>query len=188
MREESAENEMLDMIDDCATQASRIFEDFLDFVRETPIKKSQVGLGKIIEEGVKLAETSHENGQVTICKKIPANLTVAGDESKLKRVIMNLVKNGIDALGHHKTKNPHINIFAELDKKTNRVVVTVHDNGPGIPAEIIKRVFDPFVTKKKVNGTGLGLAIVKQYITAHGGEVKVENDEGAVFTIRLPLE
>ena len=57
----------------------------------------------------------------------------------------------------------------------------------GIPNEIIKTLFDPFVTKKKTNGTGLGLAIVKQYITAHGGEVKVANDNGAVFTVRLPL-
>jgi two-component system NtrC family sensor kinase len=57
----------------------------------------------------------------------------------------------------------------------------------GIPPEIIKTLFDPFVTKKKSNGTGLGLAIVKQYITSHGGTIKVENKEGAVFTINLPL-
>jgi signal transduction histidine kinase len=64
----------------------------------------------------------------------------------------------------------------------------IRDNGPGIPVEILKTVFEPFVTRKKVNGTGLGLAIVKQYIVAHGGEIKVENDNGAVFTIILPLQ
>jgi len=188
MRDESKDSEMLDMIDECAGQASQIFDDFLDFVKETPVMKSPVNLGKIVDEGIKLAESRNMNGQVSIRKKIPANLIVAGDESKLKRSIMNLVKNGIDALGDHKSKNPQINIIAEIDKKTSQVVVTVHDNGPGIPDEIIKKVFEPFVTKKKVNGTGLGLAIVKQYITAHGGEIKAENQEGAVFTINLPLQ
>ena len=188
MREEANKSEMLDMIDECATQASQIFEDFLDFLRDTPVKKSPVNLGKIIEEGVKLAEARNLNGKVAICKKIPGNLLVPGDESKLKRSVMNLVTNGIDALGDHKTKDPQIDIRAEVDKKTNQVVLTVQDNGPGIPDEIIKRVFEPFVTKKKVNGTGLGLAIVKQYVTAHGGEIKAGNDEGAVFTINLPLQ
>jgi two-component system NtrC family sensor kinase len=67
-------------------------------------------------------------------------------------------------------------------------VISVRDNGPGIPPEIMKTLFDPFVTKQKNNGTGLGLAIVKQYITAHGGEINVENRNGAVFTISLPLQ
>jgi len=188
MREEKNESEMLDMIDDCAAQASQIFEDFLDFLRDTPVKKSPVNLGKIIEDGIKLAEARNLNGKIAICKKIPGNLLVPGDESKLRRSVMNLVKNGIDALGDHKTKDPQIDIRAQVDKKTNQVVLTVHDNGPGIPEEIIKRVFEPFVTKKKANGTGLGLAIVKQYVTAHGGEIKAANDEGAIFTINLPLQ
>ena len=66
--------------------------------------------------------------------------------------------------------------------------ITIRDNGPGIHPEITKTLFEPFVTKQKSNGTGLGLAIVKQYIIAHGGEIKVENDHGAVFTITLPLK
>jgi C4-dicarboxylate-specific signal transduction histidine kinase len=174
------------MIDECGVQASEIFEDFLDFIKETPVKKLPVDLGKIIEEGLKLSEPRNINGQVAIHKNIPANITVAGDESKLKRTIMNLVNNAIDALLDHKIINPRIDISAEI--KSTQVWLTIRDNGLGIPNDIIKTLFDPFVTKQKTNGTGLGLAIVKQYIIAHGGEIKVANDNGAVFTISLSLQ
>jgi len=187
MREEYPKSELLDMIDECGEQASEIFEDFLDFIKETPVKKLPVKLGKIIEEGIKLAEDGNINGHVAICKKIPSDITIAGDESKLKRSFMNLVNNAIGVLIEHKIVKPHIDILAEKDKKLNQVVITIRDNGPGIHPDIIKTLFDPFVTKKKSNGTGLGLAIVKQYVTAHGGEIKVANDTGAVFTINLPL-
>jgi nitrogen-specific signal transduction histidine kinase/ActR/RegA family two-component response regulator len=188
MRAEFPQNEYLDMIDECGVQASEIFEDFLDFIKETPVKKLPVSIDKIMEEGIKLAEARNTNGQVAIHKNIPANLVVAGDESKLKRTIMNLVNNAIDALLDHKIIHPRIDISADTGKQVNRLLITIRDNGLGIPNDIIKTLFDPFVTKQKANGTGLGLAIVKQYVTAHGGEIKVENDDGAVFTISLPMQ
>ncbi len=188
MREEYPQSELLDMIDECGEQASEIFEDFLDFIKETPVKRLPVKLGKIIEDGIKLAEHRNINGQVAICKKISSDITIPGDESKLKRSIMNLVNNAFDVLLEHKIVKPRIDISAEIDKKINQVIITIHDNGLGIPNDIIKTLFDPFVTKKKANGTGLGLAIVRQYITAHGGDIKVANDNGAVFTINLPVQ
>jgi len=188
MRQECPENEWLDMIDECGVQASEIFEDFLDFIKETPAKKLPVDLCKVIEDGIKLTEQGNTNEQVAVYKNITGNITLQGDESKLKRCIMNLVNNAMEVLIEHKIINPRIDILAEVDKSTNHAVITVRDNGLGIPNEIIKTLFDPFVTKKKANGTGLGLAIVKQYIIAHGGEINVANDKGAVFTITLPMQ
>lgn len=101
---------------------------------------------------------------------------------------MNLLNNAIDALTDNKIFQPSINITAKTDKTDNHVTISVHDNGLGIHPEIIKTLFEPFVTKQKSNGTGLGLAIVKQYITAHGGEIKADNNNGAVFTITIPLK
>ena len=186
MRAEYPQNEYLDMIDQCGEQASEIFEDFLDFIKETPVKKLPVNLSKVIEEGIKLADHGNTGGQVSIHKNFAENLVVAGDESKLKRVIMNLVSNASEALLDHKIIHPRIDISAKTGKDPKEVILTVRDNGLGISPDIIKTLFDPFVTKKKANGTGLGLAIVKQYIIAHGGEIKVENNTGAVFTINLP--
>lgn len=188
MREDYPQNEYLDMIDECGVQASEIFEDFLDFIKETPVKKLPVSLDKIIDDGIKVAETRNNDGKVVIYKNIPPGLVIAGDESKLKRSIMNLLNNAIDALLDKKIIKPRIDISAETDKALNQVLITIRDNGLGIPPDIIKTLFDPFVTSQKNNGTGLGLAIVKQYITAHGGEIKAMNDNGAVFTISLPLQ
>lgn len=188
MREELGGNEWLDMIDECGVQASEIMEDFLDFIKETPVKKIAVDLNKVIEDGLKLAEPGNVNDQVVIKKQLQDNIIIAGDESKLKRCIMNLVNNAMHALIDQKTKNPCIEISTELNATDNKIQLTIRDNGPGIPNEILKTVFDPFVTRKKANGTGLGLAIVKQYISGHGGEIKVGNDNGAVFTITLPLK
>ena len=188
MRKDLPQNEWLDMIDECGVQASEIFEDFLDFIKETPVKKMPVDIAKVIEEGIKLAEAKNHKGQVTINRSITGGLIVAGDESKLKRSIMNLVNNAMDALLDNKINKPCIELITAADKKSGKVLITVKDNGPGIPDDISKTLFEPFVTKQKQNGTGLGLAIVKQYIIAHGGEIKVNNDKGAVFTISLPLQ
>lgn len=186
MRQDNIQSEWLAMIDACGVQASEIFEDFLDFIKESPVKKLPVDVTKIIEEGIKLAEARGSKGQVTIHKHIPAGLVVPGDESKLKRSIMNLVNNAMDALTDRKIPDPTIDITAETI--SGQLSITIRDNGAGIPENIIKTVFEPFITSQKTNGTGLGLAIVKQYITAHGGHIKVENDKGAVFTITLPLQ
>ena len=187
MRAEHPQNEYLDLIDECGVQASEIFEDFLDFIKETPAKKLPVSIDKIIAEGIKLAEAENGEGKVTIRKEGETGLIVSGDESKLKRCMMNLVDNAMDALLDHKTVNPCIQVSSKADKASGIVVINVRDNGPGIPKEIITTLFDPFVTKQKANGTGLGLAIVKQYITAHGGKIKADNNNGAIFTISLPV-
>lgn len=186
MRADHPNNEWLDMIDQCGVQASEIFEDFLDFIKETPVKKFPVDLNKTLDEAIRLTEERNTNGQVTVHTSIAPNLTVAGDESKLKRSVMNLVNNAIDAVLDHKIVQPRVDVSAEADGAGN-VLITIRDNGLGIPPEIINTLFDPFVTRKKANGTGLGLAIVKQYIRAHDGEITAANDNGAVFTIRLPV-
>ena len=188
MREETPESEYLDMIDECGTQASEIFEDFMDFINETPAKKLPVNLHKIVDEGIRLAQARNGGDTVSIQKDIPAGMEVPGDESKLKRSIMNLVNNAMDALMDHKVPSPRIEISAKPGGNGSQLLISIRDNGPGIPTEIINTLFEPFITKQKANGTGLGLAIVKQYINAHGGDIRVENDKGAVFTISLPTQ
>jgi len=78
-----------------------------------------------------------------------------------------------------------ISVSASAEKDTINIVIK--DSGPGIPEQIMQTLFNAFVTKQKGNGTGLGLAIVKQFIVAHRGTITVHNDQGAVFTITLPL-
>lgn len=185
MREEGEKNELIDMIDQSAEQASGIFEDFLDFLKEMPVQKKPVDLNKVINEALEQAQCREGWANITVNTNITDTLVVPGDESKLRRVISNLINNAVDVLDEHKVANAAINIIAA--KQDKNLMLTIRDNGPGIPKEILTSLFDPFVTKNKHNGTGLGLAIVKQYINAHGGNILVTNNKGAVFAIILPL-
>lgn len=187
LREEGISNDWVDGIDECARQASEVFDDFLDFIRETPVKKQVVSLEKIITESLRMASAKNTLDGITIKKNIPPDIFVPCDESKMKRTIMNIFNNAAEALIDNKIVNPAITITALPGNTGEDIVIRVQDNGPGIPDTITKTLFEPFVTKKKVNGTGLGLAIVKQYITAHGGSITVENNNGAEFIIKLPF-
>ncbi len=185
MREDGDISEMVDLIDQSAEQASRISDDFLDFIKETKITKVSVNVNKIVTEAIKQAEAREGIEQITIIKNVPDTLVVPGDESKLRGTIINLVNNAIDVLHDRKITNGEITITARIEGK--EVMLYITDNGPGIPPEISETLFEPFVTKYKTNGTGLGLSIVKQFITGHGGKIAVYNNNGATFTISLPL-
>ncbi len=185
MREEGAENELIDMIDQSAEQASDIFEDFLDFIKEIPVQKQPVDLNKVTLEAIEQARCHEGRECISIQSYMPDGLVVQGDESKLRRVIGNLVNNAADVLHDKKVEHPFIHISAWVENK--ELMLAICDNGPGIPQDIMSTLFEPFVTKNKNNGTGLGLAIVKQYVLGHGGKISVTNNKGAVFTIVLPL-
>src|ERR1700744_5099808 len=181
MRDEGEKNEYIDMIDRSAEQASEIFEDFLDFIKEIPVQKNPVDAGKIISQAVDHAKLRNSSEGIKINSYVPDGLVVQGDESKLRRVISNLVNNATDVLHDTGVTDATINISAWVEDKN--VMISICDNGPGIPKEIMSTLFDPFVTQNKTNGTGLGLAIVKQYVNAHGGKITVSNNQGALFTI-----
>jgi signal transduction histidine kinase len=106
---------------------------------------------------------------------------VIGDESQLKQVLINLIKNAIDAVN----KNGEIDVSMETEE--NKLVVRVKDNGTGMPAKIVKKIGTPFFTTKET-GNGLGLSVCYNIIRNHGGEILVESKEGkgTVFSIQLP--
>lgn len=185
LRREGVESQWIGLIDQCTDQASEIFDDFLDFIRNEPVQKSAIPLHKIVTDAVVMNEGRPGLNEVNIKVDVAEGLMVQGDESKLRRVFSNLTANAIDALHDHHVKDAWVKISAQIVNK--EISITVQDNGPGIPAEIQRTLFEPFVTKRKQQGTGLGLAIVKQYVVAHGGSIEVKNDPGALFTINLPL-
>lgn len=187
IREDGLDTGLLDLIDQSAEQASEIFDDFLDFIGQTPVKKRPVDINKIVDEAMKQAESREGIKDITLHKNVPESLIVPGDESKLRRTLVNLINNAIDVLHDNAVIGAYVSVSARLHDD-NKVLITIKDNGTGIPPEIAKTLFEPFVTKQKKNGTGLGLAIVKQYISAHGGSIWVDNNQGAVFSILLPLQ
>jgi two-component system NtrC family sensor kinase len=184
VREDGNDSDLIDMIDQSAEQASEIFDDFIDFINNTPVKKEPLVLHKVISDAISLATNRDGIAFINITENVPEDIIVEGDESKLRRAFSNLINNAIDVLRDHAVPNALVDITVSTGIKT--IYVLIKDNGPGIPQEIARTLFDPFVTKKKNNGTGLGLAIVKQYVNAHNGDISVKNDNGAAFTISLP--
>jgi two-component system, NtrC family, nitrogen regulation sensor histidine kinase NtrY len=117
---------------------------------------------------------------VVLAPDVPSPVQI--DPDQMKRVLINLIDNAIDAMN----KKGKIALRVHFDKEANQVVIDVTDTGPGIPVEDKDRMFLPhFSTKKK--GTGLGLAIVNQIIKEHNGTVQAQNNRtgGATFTLRL---
>ena len=107
---------------------------------------------------------------------IPPSLQIHADRNLLDQVLLNLVKNAVDALGD--TASPEITIKARLDY--GRVLLQVSDNGPGIPASVLDQVFVPFFTTKR-DGSGIGLSLSRQIMTAHGGEIAVASKAGGTM-------
>lgn len=113
---------------------------------------------------------------------------VTMDPVKIRQLFLNLLGNAKDALlASPGSEPPAIDLHTEHTDKTVRFLIK--DNGPGICAEDIDSIFDPFVTHKE-NGTGLGLAIARRIITAHNGSLDVESTlgKGSVFTVMLPIQ
>jgi signal transduction histidine kinase len=114
----------------------------------------------------------------------PAEIEV--DSQRLLRVLQNLANNAVEALNSR--PGGRIDIRAWVRDST--LFLSVRDNGPGIPAEIKDRIFEPFVTHGKKGGTGLGLAIVANVIAAHRGKISFETQagQGTEFLIRVPQD
>jgi signal transduction histidine kinase len=114
----------------------------------------------------------------------PADIEV--DSMRLLRVLQNLVSNAVQALN----SKPGARVDVRGWVSDSIFYLSVRDNGPGIPAQIKDRIFEPFATYGKIGGTGLGLAIVKNVITAHRGKIALETQagQGTEFLIRLPQD
>ena len=114
----------------------------------------------------------------------PVALPIVGD--RIQQVIINLVVNAIDAMAETPSENRKISIHTL--RADNFAELTVSDSGPGIPADKLKEVFEPFFSSK-AEGMGMGLSIERTIVEEHNGQISAENQSsgGAVFRLSLPL-
>ncbi|WP_084127515.1 cell wall metabolism sensor histidine kinase WalK [Demequina sp. NBRC 110054] len=167
--------ELTEVVDELALLAS------LDSVPRT--EREAVSLADLARDVVAEAEIVAEDRALHVADltAAPADSIVLGDRTALTRALRNLVGNALQ----HGAGDVSVTVATD----GNDAVVTVADDGPGVPAEVAARIFDRFYTTSPGQGrhSGLGLAIVRSVARAHGGDASLlETDQGASFEVRLP--
>lgn len=160
-----------------------LLQQFSDFTKSETLQKASFSLHELLEQVCLSFATTLVDTDVLFTSKIDPRIhQIAGDRTKIREVLLNLLKNAYDAALPDKT------IYLEAVANEKEVVMEVHDTGCGIPLELLPTIFDPFVTYKK-QGTGLGLPICQQIVRAHGGNISVKSTVGAgtCVSITLPL-
>jgi two-component system NtrC family sensor kinase len=172
-----------------AVRATRIVRNLLNFARRRNPERTQVKIGEVVNGVAELFAYEARLGDIELKMEIADDLpTVLADQHAIQQVVVNLVQNAIHALRAAQAERRRITIRAHA--LPDGVVVSVRDNGPGVPEAYRSRLFEPFFTTKGANlGTGLGLALSRAIAREHGGELILEpaSGEGACFTLRLPL-
>ena len=173
---------------------TRLVDDLLDVSRVTQgkieLRRHPLELAEVVAKGVELASPLFEERHHELTLTVPATgLVIDADEQRLTQVVANLLTNAAkytDARGR-------IDVVARAEGE--EAVLSVRDNGIGMPAPLVPAVFDLFVQGPRAfdrshGGLGLGLAIVRSLVTLHGGSVAAASDgpgRGSEFTVRLPL-
>jgi nitrogen fixation/metabolism regulation signal transduction histidine kinase len=157
-------------------------DSYRQLTRLAPAEKKRIDIAELFDSARQLAEAEWPDSRKSITQTVdPEGLDVFADRDLLEPVLLNLLRNAWQA--SMPLREPRIVLGARLNRRGN-VVIEVRDNGPGVPAEIVRRIFVPFYTTKK-NGSGVGLALARQVMTAHEGFIRVADNEdgGATFSL-----
>ncbi|MDK9725632.1 MAG: HAMP domain-containing histidine kinase [Sterolibacteriaceae bacterium MAG5] len=193
--------ELLDQINGETWRARRIVRSLLDYARDRDFAREPLALAALAEETLRLIRGQIPT-RVAVRIDIPEELTLAGDKQRLQQVILNLVRNAVEAVegagevvlqarpvAAGSTSPPGRMVFGQCPERGAAVEIEVRDDGHGIAAEVLPKIFDPFFSTKEVGrGLGLGLFIVFEIIEEHGGCIAVASEPGCgtAFFLRLP--
>ena len=186
------------LIKETGERATEIVRNMLSFAKKNESSFKEVDIRKTLDNTIELINNDYDMKKhydfrkIQITKNYQHNLpNIRVQESKLKQVFMNILKNSAEAMTEKENneKKPTINI--KIFEISNSIKISIENNGPSIPDHVKNRIFEPFFTTKgRDKGTGLGLSISYFIITKdHGGEMYVESDEsfGTRFIIKIPL-
>ena len=176
--------EQLELIDESLAVSLDLLNDSLEFCRGVVrIEPVRGRFRELLDKHLRLLRTDLEALGVGLSIEVPDDLQVFLDPDRIARVLLNLAKNAGEALQGREV--PLVTIAAQ--DTADGTHLHVMDNGPGLPSEVQRRMFQPFGTYGKRGGTGFGLAIARQLVEAHGGQISVvSGPRGTRFTIHLP--
>ena len=176
-------------------RAVRLAQDVLTYGRsdEAAPQAQVLPLAAAAEGAAEDAGLAMEPGAEGVAFEVaaPADFTVSADPDQLHRILVNLLRNAREAIEHpppgSEPRPGKVRLAA--DARGGFAIVTVEDNGPGVPERTRERLFQPFTGAGKPGGTGLGLAIARDLARGHGGDLELARTgpEGSMFELRLPL-
>jgi len=190
---------MIASIRETGQRAAEIVDNMLSFARKGSSAIALYDVTELLDKAVDLATTDYDLKEqydfkaIKITREYEPNLpSIPCEGAKIQQVLLNILRNGAQAMQEAGGKEPNFTLRAINNAKQNRIRIEIEDNGPGIEEAIRKRIFEPFFTTKSIGiGTGLGLSVSYFIITEnHNGEMLVESTPGmgACFIISLPVK
>ena len=184
-------NKSLELVEKAALDGAEMVRRIQEFSRRRNDDKyfAEVDLNKVIGDALEFTKARWKNQaeakgiKIKIKKDLSPLVSIAGNDSDLREVFINIINNAIDAMPHGG------NIIIKTFQEDSQFIAQVKDTGVGIPEVIWDTIFDPFFTTKGVESTGLGLSVSYGIITRHRGTIMVDSTEGqgTTFSIRLPI-
>ena len=174
--------ELLGQIDQEIDRTKNIVRSLLDYSKKR--EKENVNLKKAVDETVRFIKGDLPT-KITLTVNIPKEIRVYADKQRLQQALLNLIKNGVDAI----SEEGQVSVSAHYIKHKESIIIEVLDTGAGMEDKMVSKIFDPFfTTKASSKGYGLGLFIVHSMIEEHKGSIMVDSEPGfgTVFTIELP--
>jgi len=152
---------------------------FLNFARPQPLQLEQLSVAELIKDCAAELEPVFQESRVELVIDSSEPLVVRADERMLRLALLNLMRNGAEAI-------PEENTERKVVVRTGPTTIEVRDTGSGIPLAQLQKIFIPFFTTK-AKGHGVGLALTHRIISQHGGTLTAANSSsgGAIFTIRF---
>lgn len=178
--------EVLDKISAQAERAGQVIRGLRKLARREDRASDRLDVNQLVGEVARMVDFEFRNAGWQLRQWFAPELpTVSGDGVQVQQVVLNLLRNAVEAMAESTTRGDTVDVSTQ--HREGWVEITVDDCGPGIPAATAQRLFEPFFTTKP-QGMGLGLSICKSIISAHGGELRHEPREGggSRFRIRLP--
>jgi signal transduction histidine kinase len=177
--------EKLKLISTQIHRIAQVTRDMMDFARVRPAAKSMVNINDVIEKSLRLASFDNSFQKLELKTGLKSGLAdVLADSDQLQQVFLNLFLNARDAMPEGG------NLTVRTNGLDGEILVEIADSGYGVSEKDLKQIFDPFFTTKPAGkGTGLGLAVCYGIVTAHGGRIEIEsnNGHGTKFIVILPV-
>jgi PAS domain S-box-containing protein len=177
----------LAMIRSEAQRAANVTNNLLTFARKHRPLKQPTQINEVIEDALKLRAYAHKSNCILVERYLAPDLPeIPADHFQMQQVFLNII---INAEYFMTQANKKGKLTITTKRQDNSVIISFADDGPGIPAENLRRIFDPFFTTKDAGrGTGLGLSICHGIVTEHGGQIyaTTQPGEGATIFIELP--